>query len=111
MGKRLRFHLDEHINPDIALGLCRHGIDVTTTVESGLRTKSDTEQLLFALKEERVIVTHDADFLRLTSSGAEQCGIAYCHKTERSIGEIIEHLVLMYEILTPQEMFGKVEYL
>lgn len=29
------FHLDEHVDPDIARALRRHGIDVTTTVETG----------------------------------------------------------------------------
>jgi len=109
--ERLRFHLDEHISPDIAAGLRLYGIDVTTTVEAGLRTQSDTVQLAFGLKEKRVIVTHDADFLRLAASDMKHFGIAYCHKTVRSIGEIIEHLVLMYELLTPQEMLGRVEYL
>jgi hypothetical protein len=38
MTDRLRFHLDEHIDPDVARALRRYGIDVTTTVEAGLRT-------------------------------------------------------------------------
>ena len=37
MNDRLRFHLDEHIDPDIAEALRRHGIDATTTAEVGLR--------------------------------------------------------------------------
>jgi predicted nuclease of predicted toxin-antitoxin system len=109
--ERLRFHLDEHVDPDIALGLRRHWIDVTTSVEAQLRTQSDLAQLAFARQEQRVIVTHDADFLRFASSGVDYPGIAYCHKTARSTGEIIQHLILMYEVLTPQEMIGRVEYL
>ena len=39
MADRIRFHLDEHVDPAIATALRRAGIDVTTTVEAGLRTK------------------------------------------------------------------------
>ena len=38
-------------------------------------------------------------------------GIAYCQKGKRSIGEIIESLVLIYEVLTPEELVGKIEFL
>jgi uncharacterized protein DUF5615 len=48
MPDRIRFHLDEHVDPAIATALRRAGIDVTTTIEAGLRTKSDEAQLQFA---------------------------------------------------------------
>jgi hypothetical protein len=31
MSERIRFHLDENVDPAIALGLRRYGINVTTT--------------------------------------------------------------------------------
>lgn len=47
MSEQIRFHLDEHIDSNIARGLRRYGIDVTTTVDAGLRTKSDESHLEF----------------------------------------------------------------
>lgn len=47
MSERIRFHLDENVDPIIALGLRRYGIDVTTTNDVGLRTQSDEVQLGF----------------------------------------------------------------
>jgi predicted nuclease of predicted toxin-antitoxin system len=111
MAEHIRFHLDEHVDPDIARALRRHDIDVTTTVEAGLRTESDEAQMAFIRRERRIIVTHDVDFLRFASHSSEHPGIAYCHKTARSIGEIIRSLILIYEVLTPEEMVGRVEYL
>ena len=61
---RIRFHLDEHVDPAIAAGLQRYGIDVTTTVGASLRTQEDAVHLAFANAERRVIVTHDNDYLR-----------------------------------------------
>jgi predicted nuclease of predicted toxin-antitoxin system len=108
---RIRFHLDEHVDPDIARALRRHSIDVSTTVEAGLRTKSDEAQWEFAFQEGRVLVTHDADFLRMADLNEEHPGIAYCDQTARTMGEIIRTLILLYEVLTREEMTGKVEFL
>ncbi len=111
MAERLRFHLDESVDPAVARGLELHGVDVTTTVDRGLRSISDEAQLSFARSEGRVLVTFDADFLRLAASGAAHEGIAYCHPTAAGIGPIIRSLLLMYEVLSPDETSGRVEFL
>jgi uncharacterized protein with PIN domain len=71
----------------VARALRRYGIDVTTTVEAGLRTHSDLAQLEFARHEQRVLVTHDADFLRLAGQVSQHAGIAYGTRAARSLGE------------------------
>ena len=109
--RQLRFHLDEQIPKAVAEGLRRHGIDVTTTAEVGLIGADDLAQLNFACQEKRVLVTCDADFLRLHVKGVEHAGIAFCHQGERSIGDVIRTLLLMYELLDPDEMRGHVEFL
>ena len=111
MATLIRFHLDEHIDPAIADGLRRRGIDVTTTVEAELLEAKDDDHVAFARQEGRVIVTHDQDFLRQHGQGIEHLGIAYCHLRSRSAGEILRSLILIWEILAPEEMEGHVEYL
>lgn len=111
MAESIRYHLDEHVDPDIARALRRHGIDVSTTVEAGLRTATDPDHLIFVQREGRVLVTHDADFLRIAAQGVDHPGIAYCQKSARSLGEIIRSLILIHEVLSPEEMAGRVQYL
>ena len=111
VSDRVRFHLDEHVALAVADGLRRHGIDVTTTQEVSLLGADDSAHFEHARREARVIVTHDADFLRWHSRGVEHAGIAYCHKEARTVGQIIEMLLLIYELLGPEEMAGRVEYL
>ena len=111
MAGRVRFHLDEQVDVAIARALRRHGVDVTTTVEVGLRTASDEEQLSYARHEQRVLVTHDADFLRLAAAGSDHARIAFCPRIGRSIGEIIRSLLLIHEVLRPEEIERRVEYL
>ena len=111
MTDRVRFHLDEHVAFAVAAALRKHGIDVTTTQDAGLIGADDSAQLEYARQEGRVIVTHHADYLRWHSQGIEHSGIAYCHKDARSTGQIIETLRLMYELVSSEEMAGKVEFL
>jgi predicted nuclease of predicted toxin-antitoxin system len=111
VNEPLRFHLDEHIPHVVAAALRRHNIDVTTTPEVGLRQADDLTHLTFSQGEGRVLVTHDADFLRHHTEGIEHAGIAYCKKGSHTIGQIIETLRLMHEILSAEEMKNSVEYL
>jgi predicted nuclease of predicted toxin-antitoxin system len=111
MPAPIRFHLDEHIDPAIANGLRRRGIDVTTTADMGLQGTRDEEHLAFARAERRIIVTHDDDYLRLHQRGIPNAGIAYCRQQTRSIGEMLRALVLIWAVLTPEEMENHVEFL
>ena len=107
-SEKIKFHLDEHVDPDVAQALRRHGIDVTTTVEAGLRGADDQTQIRFAKSGGRVLVTHDTDFLQLANTESSHPGIAYCGMSELSIGEIIQSLILIHEVLTPAELTGRV---
>jgi predicted nuclease of predicted toxin-antitoxin system len=110
LADRIAFHLDEHVDPAIAVALRRAGIDVTTTNEAGLRTSDDLSQLAYACAMGRVIVTRDTDFLRIADRTPDHPGVAF-YSADQSIREIIEGLILIYEVLTPEEMGGHVEYL
>ncbi|MDJ0599145.1 MAG: hypothetical protein QNJ37_09945 [Crocosphaera sp.] len=50
MSKKIRFHLDEQVKKSIAEQLTSRGINVTTTTEVGLRTKSDLEHYVGGYK-------------------------------------------------------------
>lgn len=60
----IAFHLDENVDHAVAHGLRLRGVDVTTTTDVNLVGASDTEQLDFALRQNRVVFTQDQDFLR-----------------------------------------------
>jgi hypothetical protein len=95
----------------VADGLRRRDIDVTTSQEAGLLKAEDERQAAYGLTEHRVVVTHDADFLRLQAAGVPHAGIAFCHKDSLGIGEIIQRLVLIWEVYEPEKMANRVEYL
>jgi predicted nuclease of predicted toxin-antitoxin system len=111
MSRTIRFHLDENCHRAVAEGLRRRGVDVTTTPEVGLMQATDEQQAAYSLREGRVLFSQDRDFLRLHAAGVPHAGIAYCEKDTKSIGAQIQGLVLIWELLEPQEMANHVEYL
>jgi hypothetical protein len=106
----MRFHLDEHVSDAIADGLKRHGIDVTSTNDVGLRGAPDRHHVEFALRERRVIFTNDRDFPRIAASGIAHSGIVYAAPQRRSVGQIIEFLLLMHHCMKVDEVAGTVVY-
>jgi hypothetical protein len=111
MARTIRYHLDENCAGAIATALRRRGIDVTTSAEAGLLGALDPQQIAFALPLGRVIFTQDGDFLGIHGSGIPHAGIAYCPKDTRTIGEIIDSLVLIWEICDPEEMRNHVGHI
>jgi predicted nuclease of predicted toxin-antitoxin system len=111
MPRTIRYHLDEHIDFAVTEGLRRRGVDVTTTTDAGLPGAGDPDHVAFAAANGRVLVTNDPDFLGLHDRGVEHPGIAYCHQQSRSIGEMIRALELIWEILEPEEMRNRVEFI
>lgn len=107
----IRFHLDENVHSAVAEALRRRGIDVTTTPDADLVGASDHQHLSFALDQRRVVVTHDVDFLRLHSRGAEHAGIAYCHAGKRTLRELVAALSLLSVSTPAADMTNRLKYL
>jgi hypothetical protein len=64
----------------------------------------DAIQLAFAASGGRVMVTQDADFLRLHAEGTLHAGIADCLVGALTVGEQLRRLVLIYDLLSAEEM-------
>lgn len=106
----MRFHLDEHIDHAVALGLRQRGIDVTTTTDAGLLGASDEQQLEFARQSGRVLLTQDADLLRLHQQGVSHAGVVFAPSGSRSVGELVRFLCLLHDCVEPHEMQAVVEF-
>lgn len=81
-----------------------------TTKEAGMLGADDEEHIAFAMKERRVIFTQDEDFLKLHSKGVKHSGIVYAHQ-RTPIGHIVRGLMLIYQVLEPDEMKDHLEFL
>jgi predicted nuclease of predicted toxin-antitoxin system len=73
-----RLLTDENVSPDVVAGLRVRGCDVRTAAEEHLTGGPDGDVLERAVRQNRVVVTHDLAFARaLIFSGAPFVGIAY----------------------------------
>jgi len=106
----IRYYVDEHIAGAVVRALRARGIDVRTVTEAGLRQGEDDEHLAFALREGRVIVSCDADFLRLHARGTEHAGIVHAPR-QMAVGPLVRRLLLIHGVFTAEEMRGHVEFL
>lgn len=108
---RIRYQFDEHIPDAVAAGLVRVHIEVVTAAAVGLLGVPDSLVLARAHSTSRVIVTSDVDYLRMNAVGVPHSGIVFCPQDARTIGEMIELLILVYETKSSEEMTGRVEYI
>ncbi len=106
----IRFYTDEHVSRAVIRGLRQRGLDVLTVADAGMMAATDEAHLALALDLGRVLFTQDADFLRLAASNTPHAGIAYARQ-HTSVGAIIQGLMLVYQLLTTEDMFGHIEYL
>src|SRR5688500_4254318 len=106
----VRFLLDEHVPGAVANGLRLRGVNVQTLADGGLLGADDVEILTFAAQEDRVVFTQDQDFLRVHSLGIAHSGIAYARQGT-SIGYIVRGLMLIRQILEPEDMRNELEFL
>lgn len=110
MADRLRFYMDEHVPKAVTEGLRRRGVDVITVQELGLQAAEDAHHLEHAAQDGRVVFTQDADFLRLHASGTPHQGIVYAHQ-QTPASHILRSLMLLHDVLSPDDMVRHVEFL
>jgi hypothetical protein len=107
---RPKFLTDEHIPNAVAIGLRARGIDASTAAESVQLGIPDSALLSFARAEGRVLITADADHLRLAAAGAPHAGILFA-PPDAGTGILIRGAMLIAEVLTSEEMVNRVEFL
>ena len=110
MADRIKLYTDEHVSKAVVNGLRQRGVDVLMVAESGMLGASDEEHLAFARREERVLFTQDEDFLRLHTSRVVHAGLVYARQ-QTPVGATIHGLMLIHELMTPDEMKGHLEYI
>lgn len=106
----IKYYMDVHVKRAVTEGLRRRGVEVLTAQEADMQLAEDIEHIAYVQSGGWIIFTNDVDFLRLHASGVEHGGIAYCHQTT-SIGQMIQGLMLIFQVLDTEQMRNRVEYI
>lgn len=110
MASCISYYADEHVPRAVVRGLRDRGVDVLTVGEAALLSATDQTHLEKAAADGRVLVTQDDDFLRLHALGHPHCGIVYAAQGA-SVGAMIRGLMLIYQVLEPEDMRQHIEFL
>ncbi len=97
----------------IIAGLRRRGVEVTTAADERLLAASDEQHLARASALTRVVVTADRDFLRLVrdqAAAGSHPGVLFL-LPQTTVGSAVRALVFAAEVLDPQDMEGRVEWI
>ena len=71
---------------------------------------TDQQQLEIAIREEAVILTNDADFIRIAVN-KKHAGVIYIHQQKLTIGESVKRLKIIVETKTPEQMKNQTIFL
>jgi hypothetical protein len=111
----VRFFLDHNVDPAVARGLQRRGIDVITAREDGRAATPDEDLIQRATELGRVLVSHDADMptiaARWQASGQYFSGIIYTKQRRLTVGQLVAELEIIAGAAATEEFQNSVTYL
>jgi hypothetical protein len=111
----LAYFMDVHVPFQITRALRKQGIDVLTAQDDDAAKLSDSNLVDRATALSRVMVSHDEDMLREAQqrqrSGHEFSGVVYGPQKSLSIGQVIRDLLMISEVMDPDEMMNRVEHI
>ena len=108
----IKIYSDEDVNVAIIEGLKRRGIKAISCQEANNIGLSDKEQIEYASSNKFVILTHDADFLRIIhEKKISHSGIIFVSQNKLSVGEIIRKIEFLVSILSQEDMENHIEFL
>jgi hypothetical protein len=94
----LRAYADEHVQSAIIQALRQRGMDVVAVQERQGAGTDDAEVLAEALRDERVLLTNDTDFLALAARYARRGDMFapiffWPQQSRRRVGEIVRRII------------------
>ena len=111
----LRLYMDMHVNATITVGLRRRGIDVVTAQEDGDAHLEDGALLDRATALQRVLFSQNDDLLAIArerqAAGVFFAGLICGHQLAATVGKYVLDLEVVCQVLDPEEMANRIEYL
>jgi hypothetical protein len=112
---RIALYLDENVPRAVAIGLRLRGVDVITLEDDNCRGIADPLLLDRATELGRPLFSQDRDLLaearRRQKEGAPFAGVIYAHRLQVTIGDCVRDLHLIAEVMEPDELASRVEFL
>ena len=111
----IKLYMDHNVSSKISKGLRDKGIDVITAFEDNANKMEDKDLLDRSGELDRVICTHDDDFLRESAKRQKENvffrDVIYIHQKRYSISQCINDLEYIAKENEPEDWFNRIDYL
>ena len=111
----IKLYRDVHVRLAVTEGLRVREVDVLTAQEDKAAQLTDVDLLNRASSLERVLFTHDRDFLREASERQQRgqffAGIIYAHQIDATIGQCLHDLEIIAKAGNPEDLANQVMHL
>ncbi len=110
----IQFYTDEDVYSQIAQLLRTAGFDAMSTPEAGQIGASDPDQLAWATRKKRALITFNVgDFARLhhelRNQGGHHAGLIVSQ--QRPLGDLVRRLLNLAQTLSREDMVDRLEFL
>lgn len=110
----IELYLDEDVDVNVAMIIRSRGLQATTAREVRMLNADDSEQLAYAAKHEKAILTHNRnDFLALAKQydleQKEHWGIIIARR--RDPYDLVQRLIALLNTVTADEFQNQVRYI
>ncbi|MBZ0305999.1 MAG: DUF5615 family PIN-like protein [Anaerolineae bacterium] len=106
MAEKIKFYTDTHIAKAVAVQLRQKGVDIVRCEEVGMAEASDLAHLEYATQHNRIVISHDSDFLALHAEWQEQehqhagiIRVASHLQDKRHIGTIVKEVLAYHQLV------------
>ena len=111
---KIRFYLDEDVPVQLAKAMQQRGISVLTTQEAGMSESTDEQQVVFAVTQQRTILTHNKrDFVIIHKTymeiGKDHRGIIVADRNK--VGELLRRVSKLWATVSEEDMKNRLEFL
>jgi hypothetical protein len=107
--------MDVHVKAAITAGARQRGIEVITAQEDGSDRLEDAPLLDRVTALQCVLFTQDDDLLAIAqerqATGVYFSGLLYGHQLAATIGKYVLDLEVVCQVLEPEDMANRIEYL
>ena len=111
---KIKLLLDEDVHLAVALALRKRGYDVVHVQEFNRKCKSDSEQLRYAVKNERCLYSFNVkDFVLLHNKYIQndQAHFGIIVSKQLSVGETIRKLLRVLQLFSHESIKNQIEFL
>lgn len=113
-GLFIALYLDEDTDVLLADLVRARGFEAATTIAAGQDGKTDAQQIVFAVAQQRTLLTHNrADFEKLAqeyfAAGRSHFGIIIANR--RPVYDLARRLLVVLNAVTADEMQNQVRYI